>query len=72
MKYFESKSGVIRRLLSLDTRDEVMLSNIRTDLNIAIKKGRSFLDLHKSMGSVKAKIDSRTYTRKNLVSLTGI
>ena len=35
-----------------------------------IKNGRSFLDVFKSMGSVKAKIDSRSYPSKKMITLS--
>ena len=70
MEYFESQSGVIRRLLPLDSRDEVVLSNIWPGSRIEIHQGRAFLDLLKDMGLVKGRIDSRSYPSKKMITLS--
>ena len=70
MEYFESQSGVIRRLLPLDSRDEVVLSNIWPGSRIEIHQGRAFPDLLKDMGLVKGRIDSRSYPSKKMITLS--
>ncbi|MHB1811169.1 MAG: hypothetical protein ACYCPR_01970 [Thermoplasmataceae archaeon] len=70
VEYFESQSGVIRRSLSLDSRDEVVLSNIWPGSRIEIHQGRAFLDLLKDMGLVKGRIDSRSYPSKKMITLS--
>ena len=70
VEYFESQSGVIRRSLSLDSRDEVVLSNIWPGSRIEIHQGRAFPDLLKDMGLVKGRIDSRSYPSKKMITLS--
>ncbi len=70
MEYFESQPGVIRRLLSLDSRDDIMFSNIWPGSRIVTHQGRSFPDLLKDMDLVKGRIDSRSYPSKKMITLS--
>ena len=70
VKYFESHSGVIRRLMPMDSRDEVMFSNIWQGSRIVTHQGRSFPDLLKDMDLVKGRIDSRSYPSKKMITLS--
>lgn len=70
VEYFESQPGVIRRLMPLDSRDDIMFSNIWPGSRIVTHQGRSFPDLLKDMDLVKGRIDSRSYPSKKMITLS--